>query len=157
MPGMVNGAPKAVLHLEALGLFAATLWAYGHQGGNWGLFAVLFLLPDLSMLGYLAGPKAGARLYNLFHFYLLPAAGLAWGLGAGLAWISHLALIWIAHIALDRALGFGLKYEQGFRLSHLGGGIMAPAAPPAAARSFPTTTAWHEPAAGPAPGRTGWR
>ncbi|MDG5496285.1 DUF4260 domain-containing protein [Niveispirillum sp. BGYR6] len=135
MPGMVNGTPKALLHLEALGLFAATLWAYGHQGGNWGLFAVLFLLPDLSMLGYLAGPKAGARLYNLFHAYLLPAAGLAWGLGAGWDWASHLALIWIAHIALDRALGFGLKYEQGFRFSHLGGGLLSPRPTPSPAET----------------------
>jgi hypothetical protein len=31
-----------------------------------------------------------------------------------------LALIWLAHIGCDRALGLGLKYGDGLRLTHLG-------------------------------------
>jgi hypothetical protein len=32
-----------------------------------------------------------------------------------------IALIWAAHIGIDRALGFGLKYPDAFRSTHLGG------------------------------------
>jgi hypothetical protein len=30
------------------------------------------------------------------------------------------ALIWSAHIGIDRALGYGLKYGDGFASTHLG-------------------------------------
>lgn len=30
------------------------------------------------------------------------------------------ALIWIAHVGMDRALGYGLKRDTGFRDTHLG-------------------------------------
>ncbi|MGQ7476239.1 DUF4260 family protein [Streptococcus suis] len=29
-------------------------------------------------------------------------------------------LIWLAHIGWDRAFGYGLKYESGFKHTHLG-------------------------------------
>jgi len=37
-------------------------------------FLLLFLLPGLSMLGYLAGLRVGAVAYNLAHVYAVPAA-----------------------------------------------------------------------------------
>ena len=44
------------------------------------MFLLLFLAPDLSALGYLAGKEIGASVYNLFHTYLLPMALAAYGL-----------------------------------------------------------------------------
>jgi hypothetical protein len=45
-------------------------------------------------------------------------------LAISLASSSQLALvaslIWFAHIGCDRALGYGLKYSQGFGYTHLG-------------------------------------
>ena len=35
-------------------------------------FLILFLIPDLSMVGYLRGPVLGARVYNLAHTYVVP-------------------------------------------------------------------------------------
>ena len=35
------------------------------------------------------------------------------------AWLAA-GLIWCAHIGFDRALGYGLKYSQGFGCTHLG-------------------------------------
>jgi hypothetical protein len=29
-------------------------------------------------------------------------------------------IIWVAHIGFDRLLGYGLKYETGFKDTHLG-------------------------------------
>jgi len=93
---------------------------YARIGANWWLFAALWLVPDLSMLGYLAGPCWGARVYNAFHTYVTPAtlALCALLLHAHLA--LALALIWANHIGVDRLLGYGLKYADGFGYTHLG-------------------------------------
>jgi ABC-type phosphate/phosphonate transport system permease subunit len=103
---------SASLNFEVLRLFEWRFAAF--------LFALLFLLPDLSMLGYLAGPRIGARVYNVAHSYLVPLGIGALGLLVALPFALPLALIWAAHIAFDRALGFGLKYEAGFGFTHLG-------------------------------------
>lgn len=120
MNGAVAGGPRWLLRLEGLVVFAAALIAYRHTGAGWDLFALAMLAPDLSMLGYLGGARAGAVLYNAVHSYLAPAllGAAGWWLAAPLA--TSLALIWIAHIGIDRALGYGLKYAGGFGLTHLG-------------------------------------
>lgn len=108
------------LRLEGAIVLAASLWGYATTGASWWLFAILLFAPDLSMLGYLSGPRLGAMVYNVGHVYLLPA--LLGGLGL---WLDQplclsLALIWIAHIGLDRMLGYGLKTPDHFRHTHLG-------------------------------------
>ncbi len=116
----VQGAPRALLRLEGVALLAGASLAYQHLGGGWGLFAAAFLLPDLALLAYAAGPRWGARAYNLAHSTTLPIALLAaGGLGAVSGGVPA-ALIWLAHIGLDRALGFGLKYDRAFGDTHLG-------------------------------------
>ena len=111
---------RAVLRLEGAAAFAAAIALYGHGGFSWLAFAVLFLAPDLSMLAYLVGPRAGAFAYNLVHTYALalPVALAGFALGSTVA--SALGLIWIAHIGFDRMLGYGLKYRSGFGDTHLG-------------------------------------
>jgi len=110
--------PKRLLHIEGAAVFLACLVIYGMQGFGWWLFFALFLVPDIFMLGYLAGVKLGTGLYNLFHTETLP---VALGLAAILRRPSLLAvaLIWLAHIGLDRMLGFGLKYPTRFNDTHL--------------------------------------
>lgn len=34
--------------------------------------------------------------------------------------LVYFVLIWIAHIGFDRTLGYGLKYDSGFKFTHLG-------------------------------------
>ena len=93
---------------------------FGHFHGSWLLFAILFFVPDLSMLGYTLGPKRGATIYNLFHFYAFPLALGALGLVLGNGSLQLVALIWTAHIGFDRMLGYGLKLPTGFGDTHLG-------------------------------------
>jgi hypothetical protein len=108
------------LRLEWLAVLAMSLAAYGLLGFSWLLFAVLILAPDLSMFGYLAGPRIGAVAYNAVHTLIVPVvlAVAAWLLAAPL--LTALALILLAHIAADRALGYGLKRSTGFKDTHLG-------------------------------------
>jgi TctA family transporter len=111
---------RAILRLEGAAAFGAAIALYAHAGFSWPLFALLILAPDLAMLAYLIGPRAGAAAYNLVHTYALSvplALAGAW-LVAPIA--SALGLILIAHIGMDRMLGFGLKYQTGFHDTHLG-------------------------------------
>jgi hypothetical protein len=113
--------PTAFLRLEGLVLFGLALLLYAVADGSWIVFLLLFLVPDLGMLGYLRGNTVGALIYNLFHTYLLPALLVVLGIvAAGGDVPVLLALIWFAHIGLDRMLGFGLKFPTGFGDTHLG-------------------------------------
>jgi hypothetical protein len=93
---------------------------YYHHAGGWLMFVVLFLTPDLFMLGYFAGPRVGAVAYNLAHAYISPLVLGAAGVLADVPLAVLLALIWTAHIGFDRALGYGLKYATAFGETHLG-------------------------------------
>ena len=119
-PGATSGGVRVLLRAEGLVLLLIAMTAFARFGGEWSFFALTFLLPDLALLAYLAGPRAGAATYNAAHSLLVPAALLALGLGADWAPAFDLALVWAAHIGLDRALGFGLKYARGFAYTHLG-------------------------------------
>lgn len=118
--GHVTGAPKALLHLEAMGVMTLSAAAYSQTGLGWGWFAGLFLAPDLLMLGYLGGRKLGAATYNIGHAYIGPMVLLALGLGLHIQPLLGVGLIWSAHIGFDRLLGYGLKYGDGFGFTHLG-------------------------------------
>jgi hypothetical protein len=118
--GGVTGAPRLLLRLEGLALCAAALALYGWSGASWRLFALLLLAPDLSILGYLAGPRAGALAYNAMHTTLVPIALGVAGMAMPSPLATQIALIWLAHIGIDRALGYGLKYGAGFSFTHLG-------------------------------------
>jgi hypothetical protein len=112
--------PANQLRIEGAGQFALAVWAYHQIDGNWIGFVVLFLVPDLSWLGYLGGNQVGAAVYNVVHNNLLPLALAALGFLDGDPLAIALALIWFAHIGADRLLGFGLKYSTGFKDTHLG-------------------------------------
>ena len=110
-----------LLRLEGLVAAALTTALYARTGASWWLFAAVWLAPDLSMLGYLAGNCRGARIYNAFHTYTLPAALALGGITLHAQVVVPIALIWANHIGVDRLLGFGLKYGDGFKRTHLGG------------------------------------
>jgi hypothetical protein len=95
------------------------VWLYAFHGSGWLVFALLFLAPDLSMLGYFAGPRLGAASYNLVHTYTTAGVLAAVGVSTGQAVVVSCGLILAAHIGFDRLLGFGLKYPSGFTDTHL--------------------------------------
>jgi hypothetical protein len=118
----LDGASTVVflLRLEGLAVAAISATLYARMGASWWLFAALWIAPDLSMLGYLAGPGWGARVYNAIHSYGTPAALAVSALLLRSTALLPIALIWINHIGVDRLLGYGLKYPGGFQWTHLG-------------------------------------
>ncbi len=117
---MTLSGPKLWLHLEGLAVLCATTFLYGSAGYSWGKFLLLFLAPDLLMIGYAFGKAIGARIYNAGHTYVAPILLLAVSRLTHHPYLLPLALIWIAHIAFDRLLGYGLKYPTAFKDTHLG-------------------------------------
>lgn len=111
---------KRFLQVENAFLALVVMVLYGASGGDWWLFALLILAPDLSMLGYLAGPRIGACCYNTVHSWIAPVVLYLVGLWLDVPLVQQLALILAAHIGIDRALGYGLKHESGFRDTHMG-------------------------------------
>ena len=99
---------------------AITATLYARTGASWWLFAVLWLVPDLSMLGYLRGPRWGARFYNAIHSYVTPGTLALAALLLHAYGLLPFSLIWVNHIGVDRLLGYGLKYPAGFGWTHLG-------------------------------------
>ena len=114
-------APPVVqwLRLEGLAVVALATFFYARSGASWWLFAALWLVPDLSMLGYLRGPRLGSWCYNAVHTYIGPIALTAIALGFDHPALVPYAYIWFHHIGLDRLLGYGLKYPWGFPQTHL--------------------------------------
>ncbi|MET7866598.1 DUF4260 family protein [Micromonospora taraxaci] len=117
--------PVAVQRVEGLAVATLAVVVTVTVGYAWWSLLALFLVFDLSMLGYLRGPRLGAFCYNLAHSYTVPAvlgavAVAAAGLGEPIDWLGVLALAWGFHIAVDRGLGYGLKTAEGFEHTHLG-------------------------------------
>ena len=111
--------PRSLLRLEGAAVLIVSLFSYHWSRGSWLQFALLFLVPDLSMLGYLANVRAGAVMYNAVHTYVGPLVLAGYSFRSGHPEIFSLSLIWIAHLGLDRMLGFGLKYPTRFNDTHL--------------------------------------
>ena len=116
----VQGSVRTLLRLEGFAVAGLTFVLYARTGASWWLFAALWLVPDLSMLGYLYRPCWGARIYNAVHTYFLPSVLALFALVSRDASLLPIALIWINHIGIDRLMGYGLKYSNGFGWTHLG-------------------------------------
>lgn len=113
---------KQMMQLEQLAQLALAIAGLYYLPVTFPVWAwpIIFLLPDVSMLGYLAGSRLGAITYNIGHHKLTAAAVIAIG------WIWHSpalmasGLILWGHSSFDRMLGYGLKYSDSFHHTHLG-------------------------------------
>jgi hypothetical protein len=94
---------------EGAAVFVSAIALYFYGGGAWWLLLVLALAPDLSALGFLAGPRVGSLTYNLAHTYVGPVALVTGSILTGWPLGTQTALIWLAHIGIDRALGYSLR------------------------------------------------
>jgi Domain of unknown function (DUF4260) len=113
---MVSG----ILRAEHVAVAVTGVIVYLAFGGPYLLIFPALLAPDLSMAGYLAGPRVGAVTYNLVHNLVLAlgAIGLGWWLNV--TWVVLAGAVLVAHVGMDRALGYGLKLPTSFQDTHLG-------------------------------------
>lgn len=112
---------RTILRFEGLAYLILACALYQLLGFSWSQFAWWFLLPDLAVLAYVvASPRVGMVAYNITHSSIGAAMVALVGLLTHDVLYWQIALIWFAHIGFDRALGYGLKFPLGFRVTHLG-------------------------------------
>ncbi|MDP5199167.1 DUF4260 domain-containing protein [Flavobacterium sp. DG2-3] len=111
---------KTVLKLEEASLFILGIFLFNRLNYEWWWFLALILAPDLSMLGYLFGNKIGAFFYNAFHHKGIALLIYAAGCYLNIEIMQLAGIILFSHSAMDRIFGYGLKYEKGFKYTHLG-------------------------------------
>ena len=112
---------KTLLKLEEIMMLLFGFFIFMQLDLPWWWFLMLILTPDIGMIGYVFGNRVGAATYNMLHhkgigilLYLIGASALH------LPILKLIGIIIFSHAALDRALGYGLKYDKGFRYTHLG-------------------------------------
>jgi len=86
----------------------------------WWFYLLMVLGPDISLLGYLAGNKTGAFIYNLAHHKGIAIIVFVTGLFLDNDMLVFSGIILFGHSSMDRIFGYGLKYEAGFKFTHLG-------------------------------------
>ena len=116
---MLENLPRLLLRAEGAVVALAAVTLYFYADFPWWLLVVLALAPDVSFVGFAAGPRVGAATYNAAHTYLVPVVLGAVGVVAAADLATQVALVWITHIGVDRAIGYGLKYPTGFKDTHL--------------------------------------
>jgi hypothetical protein len=109
-----------ILRIESAAIGILGIAAFLSLGGPPLLLIPALLAPDLSALGYLAGPRVGAVTYNLVHNWALPVAFVFLAIAGHEQWPMQVAAVLAAHVGFDRALGYGLKLPSGFKDTHLG-------------------------------------
>jgi hypothetical protein len=111
---------KTLIKLEEIMMFVLGIYLFGLLDYAWWWFLVLILAPDIGMIGYAFGNKIGAIFYNIFHHKGLAIGTYLFGMYLSLPLWQLAGVILFSHSALDRALGYGLKYDKGFKYTHLG-------------------------------------
>jgi hypothetical protein len=116
----LDGQARAWLRLEGLAALVAGIVIYLRLGADLIWLVPALLAVDISVAGYLRGPRVGALTYNLFHNWATGLVVLGAGLAASLPIVALVGSVLIAHVGMDRAVGYGLKLTTGFVDTHLG-------------------------------------
>jgi hypothetical protein len=99
----------AILYMTTLNIGISQWW-----------YILLFMLPDIGIAGYAFGKKSGAFIYNFLHHKLLAAIFLVLGFIISNDYLLLTGAILFGHSSFDRIMGYGLKYFDGFKHTHLG-------------------------------------
>lgn len=111
---------KSILKLEELFQFILGIYLFSTLSYAWWWFLALILLPDIGMLGYLINTKIGAITYNVFHHKGLAIVIFLVGIYFEIEVVQLIGIILFSHASLDRIFGYGLKYTDNFKNTHLG-------------------------------------
>jgi hypothetical protein len=111
---------QRTLQYEEATLFLLGLYFFQITDFSWWWFPLLLFTPDIGMLGYLVNTKIGAAVYNTFHHRGIAIVLLITGYTIPNEWVLLTGIILFAHASLDRVFGYGLKYPDDFKHTHLG-------------------------------------
>ena len=99
---------KILMKLEELAQLLLSIYLFSLLPYAWWVFPLLFFLPDLSLLGNLAGKRIGTLSYNLIHHKALALCTYIMGGLLAIPLLSLIGVLLLGHSSFDRVLGFGL-------------------------------------------------
>ncbi|UOB19081.1 DUF4260 domain-containing protein [Abyssalbus ytuae] len=111
---------KNSLKIEELGMFCLGIYLFSQLDFAWWWFPVLILVPDIGMIGYLFNSKVGAVTYNIFHHKGIATLVYFLGIFTHNEIITLAGVILFSHSSFDRLFGYGLKFSDSFKNTHLG-------------------------------------
>jgi|SRR5690554_1455930 len=111
---------KTALKIEELMMFVLGILAFNQLDFAWWWFLLLILTPDIGMLGYVLNTKIGAFTYNMFHHKGIAIAFYLLGIYFENEVLQLIGIILFSHASLDRIFGYGLKFTDSFKHTHLG-------------------------------------
>lgn len=111
---------KNILKVEELAQFILGIFLFSQLDFAWWWFPALILLPDIGMIGYAFNTQIGALIYNIFHNKGIAIAVYLAGMFLSNPILSLIGIILFSHSAMDRIFGYGLKYPDSFKNTHLG-------------------------------------
>jgi len=110
---------RNLIKLEEFFLFLLSIYLFTLLDYAWWWYALLFLAPDLGMLGYMINTRVGALTYNLLHHKAIALALFLIGAWLSAPLLQLAGVIILGHSSADRVLGYGLKYPDAFQHTHL--------------------------------------
>jgi len=114
-----KSVPNILLRIEGLIVFLLSVYFYFNGGGDIILFFVAWVLPDLGMIGYVKNSKLGSLTYNLTHTYIIPLILALFFILIDNSFGLQMMYVWFSHLGLDRLAGYGLKYPDKFKNTHM--------------------------------------
>lgn len=95
------------------------LIVYFYMDFSFWLFLLLLFVPDITLFGYFFNNTVGSIIYNVGHNLIIPLILLCIAYLLDAKILIAIALIWLAHISMDRFIGYGLKYKESFKETHM--------------------------------------
>lgn len=111
---------KTILNLEELAQLVFAVFLHSLLPYEWYWFWVWFLSPDLGFIGYAINTRVGQWTYNLLHHKGIAISLYVAGLYFNQTELQFAGVVMFGHSAFDRMLGYGLKYADDFKHTHLG-------------------------------------
>jgi hypothetical protein len=111
---------KNILLLEYIAGLLLSMYLFSQLNYEWWVYAAVFFTPDISLVGYLLNTQVGAVSYNLFHHFGIAVLLYVFGALFHFPIVQMVGAVWMGHLFFDRIFGFGLKYPDNFKHTHLG-------------------------------------
>lgn len=112
---------RTLLNIEELLLFVGSVILFGIATEySWWMYALLFFLPDLAFAAYLINTQVGSWVYNFLHHKGVMIVLILAGYYLSIPLLLAVGIVFLGHSSFDRVVGYGLKFPDDFKHTHLG-------------------------------------
>jgi hypothetical protein len=99
---------KTLIKIEELAQLLLSVYLFTLLPFAWWVFPAFILLPDVSLLGLLAGKRIGAITYNVIHHKAIGLSAYMFGNVLEIPLLSLIGVLLFGHSSFDRMVGLQL-------------------------------------------------